>query len=187
VHEIEAAERVLGVALPESCRAAYLTHDGCRDVDLGGNATPSFFVGIGANWNSLSSLILAWECRQRISQGARDDWAAHPEFKFSSEGLKIRQDWWNARALPIGSTWSDRELLVDLEPGPVGTTGQLVQFAYESAGLEDTCVIASSFDAYLLCFVERMEQGTIAFEAEKSWVNTKTGEVIWDWVTLEGL
>lgn len=52
--EIEAAERVLGTALPESCRAAYLVHDGCRNDDLAGNPAPSFFVGIGAKWNSLS-------------------------------------------------------------------------------------------------------------------------------------
>lgn len=82
--------------------------------------------------------------------------------------------------------WSDRELLVDVEPGPTGKRGQLVQFAYEAAGLEDSCVIAPSFDDYLLLFVERLEQDAIAFETGKSWVNTKTDEVIWDWVTLEG-
>ena len=184
--EIKAAETALSMTLPESYRAAYLVHDGCRDVDLAGNPSPSFFVGIGARWNSLSSLIRATEIRRSISQNARDDWATRPGFKVSSAGLKIRQDWWNTRALPIGSTWSDHELLLDLEPGPEGETGQLVQFSYESSGLEDECVFAPSFDSYLLLFIERLEEGSIALETGKSWVNTRTGEVVWDWTTLDG-
>lgn len=179
--DIAAAEDEIGVRFPAELRAAYLRHDGTA-TDLVG-IIPCFFAGVNGHWYSLDQVVARWNAKRAMFEEALIE---SPAFVAVSEvnDLKVRYDFWNPKRIPIAEMAGRTYLFVDLWPGDTGDYGQMVWDDGIGDSLED-CVLSSSFNEYLTLFANRLEQGLVAYEPGKSWVNQR-GETIADWSDLSG-
>jgi cell wall assembly regulator SMI1 len=180
IDEIENTEAELKLKFPRDLRVAYLRHNGSS----GDPQLPGFFVGHIAEWLSLSEMKAYWRIARDISLEAWPENCDSPADAEMNQG-KVRRDVWNAGRIPVGRVHGNDHFFVDLLPGATGTVGQLVRDADMWGECTDESVVATSFDAYLTLFADRLEQGLIAYVPGKSWVN-KEGKTFSDWRNLSG-
>jgi cell wall assembly regulator SMI1 len=179
-NEIEATEAELSFKFPSDLRAAYLRHNGSSPDD----SYPGFFVKGRTHWFSLSEMKDYWAAsRQLALEIWPDNCDSAPEAGKNQH--KVRGDAWNVGRIPVAKVNGSDHFFVDLLPGATGTVGQLVRDMEMWGDCTDESVVATSFDAYVALFTERLEQGLISYDPVKTWVNQR-GQEIGDWATLSG-
>lgn len=140
---IDAAEKALKVRFPDDFRESLLVHDGQDDE-------PSVLLfPVAHRLGSLESLVACWK-------SDRGSYEAGDAFEYLDDSKRVRQDHLHPKQIPIaGSTyWDYGRLLIDLVPGPKGTSGQII--ARDDIDLR---FIASSFAELLETLATGLESG----------------------------
>lgn len=151
--DLDALAERTGLALPDAFRAVYRHHDGQR------SPTPGLFFGlhflpaheVGEEWGRWAELL-------------RDDPALADDIDVSShpDGA-VRPTYFSTAWLPFASDGAGNHLAVDLDPGPQGTTGQVISFGAD----EDTrYVLAPSAAHFLGWCAQTCETGGAAVVAD---------------------
>jgi cell wall assembly regulator SMI1 len=140
--QIAEAERALGVSFPPDLVEIFLIHDG-QNRD-----TPGLLEG----WEflSLERIVDEWKVWKDLLDGG--------DFQGSqskSEGHTVT-DWWSPRWIPITYSGSGDHHSVDLNPGPLGQSGQIITMWHDDPFRP---VLAPSFRAWLTKLVEDFEAG----------------------------
>jgi len=107
--QIRAAERQMGVTLPDDVRAAYRIHDGQTGQDLFD----------GRMWLPLADVVSLW---RRMKEGCDED--GPPDAV--PEGAEVRTDYWRPGWIHLAAGGRGDRLFVDLDPPPAGKVGQIL-------------------------------------------------------------
>lgn len=136
--EITAAERALGTQLPVELRQFYAIH--------GGQAP-------GGPMVDTCSLLPVAEIatrRDRLARLLKPD-----DFDPSETDEAIQSAAWSPGWIPIGCSARGRDYLcVDLEPGPGGAVGQIIELGVDH---DERIVVATSFAELLGLFYEQLQ------------------------------
>ena len=141
---IERAERTMRVLLPTDYRASLTMHDG-----------DDFPTGLIEGWklSPLASVVQTWKMLKELwDEGT----FAHEEDPSLPVDGGVRPHWWLPRWIPVTEDGAGNHHILDLDPAPGGTAGQVVTFFHDSGRRE---VVASSFDEFLADFASRLERG----------------------------
>jgi cell wall assembly regulator SMI1 len=140
--DIDAAERKMDLRFPPDLRASIAAHDGQEDAD----DLFEFLPGC-ARLQPLDAIVARWEEEVRLRDPNEDVFV-------SDDGL-IRATFFSPRRIPIaGNRWWDGGITYcDLEPGPKGTSGQIITFASEC----DLVVLGPSLAGALALYLEALE------------------------------
>jgi cell wall assembly regulator SMI1/predicted DNA-binding WGR domain protein len=150
--QIDAAEAILGFALPDDVRESYRAHDGSDDSD---------FPYIGA----LSPLeVVARDFAQRRSW-PEDGWGTPDEI----EG-PIRPVWWDTSRVQVTDDSSGSGLTIDLDPAQGGTPGQVIHFDHERGPIQ---VLAASWGELLRIIADDAEAGNYSYKDGSPWQRQK--------------
>lgn len=178
--ELDAAERELGARLPDDVREAYLWHNGQEThyqvhegQDTQWKRHPDFFAGFA--WNSLEEVLRCW----RLNNDCLDDLLngyGPQQDRLVSADQRVRSDWWNPAYIPIARSNSGDCLCIDLEPGPAGSVGQVIEWFDENSGDEHP-LIAVSLRSHLQELADRLESEMLKFSGEMNcWVGSHQAE-----------
>lgn len=123
--DIRAAEAAMGLRLPEDLRALYRTVSGDEEYGL---------LGAGALL-PLDSVVAAYLAgRPGAGFGPDDLFAVFPVVYEAYPPGRVRRvsrnDWW----VEVGTDWGGNYCMVDLDPGPKGTCGQIIQYGRDFYG-----------------------------------------------------
>jgi cell wall assembly regulator SMI1 len=169
--QIAEAEQQLGMTLPQEVRDAYFRHNGSpRDG-------PALFINWG-NWCSLEEMVGYW--KRRVSTLEQDQARSpdiFPEYAPYWDTLKVSPVWWNRFWIPIGRTNTISTFYIDMQPGPLGVVGQVI----EDFGMCDAAWKASSFNAYLTHLIDHLETRRLVYDApaRNGYTDTRTGKEAW--------
>lgn len=142
--ELARTEQFLDRKLPPDFRATYLRHDG-QSLDVA-----DLFPGW--QWLSLEEIRCKWA--SWISVLGQGYFVGKPS---DTDGLIIKNDWWNPAWIPFTGEESDH-LCIDLEPGPKGNVGQVIQLWHDWDGRP---LVAPSFTDMLGQFAKDLEDGNL--------------------------
>ena len=146
IGEIGSLETKIGVELPNSLRKFYQWRDGQQsELEAG------FFYGL--EWLSLEGIYLEWKTWSELF----DEGFAEMEGEWESfHRGKIKEVYINKQWIPFASDGGGNHLAIDLDPGPQGTVGQIINFGSD----EDTkYVLAEDFESFLSWFITQLESG----------------------------
>lgn len=142
--EIQRAEEILGVTLPDEMREAYAIHKG-QALD---QATAGYGLVAGHELLRLSHITAAWRgYKQQYDEGTFD---VMPE---PAEGVK--DDFWNPRWIPITTMGAGEHYCIDLDPGPGGSVAQIILWTRDG----HRSVVARSFHDWFAQFARDLEEG----------------------------
>lgn len=150
---IEAAEKHLGVRLPEDFRASLLVHDGQED------GPGAFLLPFSERLGSLKSLVACWK-NDRSSYDKKDK---EGRIEWLDDSRRVRQVHYHPRHVPFAGTpyWDYGRLMFDFVPGPDGHEGQVI------ARVDvDFRFLCGSFGELLERTASGLEEGTIALERD---------------------
>lgn len=192
--QLEAAERAMGVQLPEDVRRAYLRFNGIsrRPFDEATPSGPNLFFLPYDDWVSLDLVVTRWKemhetSAMLIRQGSWPDIRATGESVWGTPEERARQRaefvGWLPKWIPIGDygQYLDR-VYIDLAPTEHGVLGQII---YTQETSLETEVVANSFNEYLECFVTGVETGQLVFRGhgDPSWYSPSSPTCVrrlWD-------
>lgn len=127
--DITAAEREIGLRLPDDLRQAYLWHDGLRHY---AGAGPRKLTGLslipGFYWFSLANLVYRWKQDRdveprRLGQEPVAWYVPVPGDK--KERTAIRYQEFDSRWIPVAVSSNGTYAYVDLNPSSSGVAGQV--------------------------------------------------------------
>jgi len=132
--EIKAFEEKIGWSLPEDLREFYRIHNG-ESEEVG------FFFGLP--FLSLTGAAFEWEAWASIA----DEGESGLDTNVSSvPDQHIKENYANRNYIPISKDFGGNNLGVDLDPGPLGKRGQVINFGRDE---EMRFVIAESLTEFL--------------------------------------
>lgn len=145
--EIAATERLLDVSFPEDVRASFRLHDG----QCGGP-----WLLWGCEFLSLSRIREEWSAWKDLL-----DRGAFREFQSHSEG-QVATDWWHPRWVPLTHDGAGNHNCLDLNPGPAGQSGQIIQMWHDEP---ERPRVAASYKVWLAAFADALEAGEYVYSA----------------------
>lgn len=143
--EIADTERFLGVSFPEDFRASLRLHDG----------------QCGGPW-------LMWGCDLLSLAGIREQWSVWKDLldrgtfkdvQCDSDG-RVVKNWWHERWVPLTHDGSGNHHCLDLNPGPDGLAGQIIEMWHDDP---ERPVVAPSYRAWLAAFADALEAGEYVY------------------------
>ena len=144
--QIRAAEREMGVTLPEDVKACYRIHDGQGNVRY--SWPPGFLYGF--EWYSLESIVFQWrQMKDFIDGGIPDDWRKEPVGP-------VRDDWYHLAWIPLTGSVSGDYYCSDLSPMPGGNIGQIIPWWHNAVCCS---VQAPTFTQWLERVADELEAG----------------------------
>jgi cell wall assembly regulator SMI1 len=156
--EIQQAETIMGITLPEEFKVSCRLHNGGYVIDLVTEMTILPLADIVDEWQMFKELEDA---------GTWSD--ADIPYYFQKNGLgwqtgQIQPVWWHQHWIPIGRDRAGNHCCLDLVPAPGGSVGQVIDRDHEAG---PSRVLASSFLEVLSAFAQDLETGR--------YVDTETG------------
>jgi cell wall assembly regulator SMI1 len=142
VEALDAAERKLGVRLPEEVRESYLRHDGEQEV-----------LGLFLGWTqmSLRDVQREWAFERWVERAPR------------SRG-PVKAQSWSPRWIPVLANGAGDFLCVDLDPPEEGTPGQVIAVYHDDP---ERIRMTRSFTSWLSRFAGRLEAGEYAYDEDR--------------------
>jgi cell wall assembly regulator SMI1/predicted DNA-binding WGR domain protein len=153
-NELDSLEASLGVNLPEDFRESYLIHHG-------DNGTCCFYYSMFLL--SLEGVAREW---QRMCDLFRVNAVDEEEEEVPVDGAVKRLDW-NAKWIPFSSNDSGEYIFLDMDPGTLGTLGQVVDFSHEEGPVR---LMGKSFEAFLVDYADGLEAGIFTFDSSDGWI-----------------
>jgi cell wall assembly regulator SMI1 len=135
--QIRAAEREMGVSLPDDVRAAYRIHDG-------------FSPPAGGGWCSLERMVRTWRALRAALDGG--DFAANRGRPVGP----VRPVWYHPAWIPIVDEGPNNHYCIDLAPAAGGHVGQVIRWCRDEPG---RYLQAKSFAEWVDRFVSGLEAG----------------------------
>lgn len=144
--QLVAAEKALGVKLPEDFKASLRIHDG---QEPGCDVT---WLPFAQQLGSLDSLVSCWKDDRKYF----DDKEMAQRLDWLDDGKRVRQVHLHPQHIPFAGSryWDYGRLLLDFIPGPKGTTGQVI--ARDDI---DFVFVSPSYGAFLEQVVKQLESG----------------------------
>lgn len=145
--ELNALETKTGLKLPDAYRELYRWHDGQNW------AVGSLF---GLGFLPLTEVISEWQVWQDIIQESPDMNDEIPSQSIPSgcvQDAYVTPGW-----LPFLTDGGGNSVGVDLNPGPAGVNGQVINFGRDE---EKKYVLADSLDSFLREYLRRLEAGRV--------------------------
>ena len=143
-------EQDLNVVLPEDFKQWYLAHNGDA-------AEQPFYVLAGHDWLSVDEMREEW---QALSEACKEYDLADEGFTDNDDG--VRPVMWSQRWLPFAED-NGYYLLLDLDPAPTGTYGQILQLSGDG---DPVSIQAASIRQWLDDYVTGLEQGLWVFSED---------------------
>jgi cell wall assembly regulator SMI1 len=140
---IRAAEREMGVTLPDDVRAAYRIHDG---QEWGHDLV------YGRQWLPLADVVGTWRSLKKMIDGE----TVAPADKVPAKEA-TRADYWHPAWIPLASNESSHHLCLDLDPAPGGRVGQIIYWWHDMDSPRS--VAAISFADWLEELADELEDG----------------------------
>jgi cell wall assembly regulator SMI1 len=155
--EIRAVERVIGRALPEDVVECYCLHDGQRYGAAAG-------LVYGLELLPLRECLRVWRGRR-----SREETSATSRFdencrSFPHQAVQTRYTC--SAWFPLSDDEAGNHLGIDLEPGPAGKSGQVINFGRDE---ERHCVWAFSWGRFLTDLADELEAGNHHLEPPTEW------------------
>jgi cell wall assembly regulator SMI1 len=156
-------EQNLGVTLPKSLKDFYKVHDGQEGKKAGG-----FFFGL--EFIPFAEVMVQWEGWHTII-GKNSPEKLREDYCYDCQSLTpgaIKTTYANNLWIPFAHYWGGNHLSIDLDPDVKGTVGQVINFGRDE---EHKVVVAESFEAFIVWFVEMLEAGNYVIDRkEKPWL-----------------
>jgi internalin A len=171
LEQLEHAEGVLGVRLPDEVRAAYLRHNGCSKR----------WIGLSCHLGSLERVIEVWQVKCEVAEDLRlsgDLMVGCQPGDPVWPTLKVWPGWFHPKWIPIGVSDTPSCVTVDLCPNPAGKLGQLLR----DGGMGEPSVLADSLNGYLEFLIDRVERGVITYN--EGWFSVAEQAPVYDWENL---
>ena len=143
-------EQDLNVVLPEDFKQWYLAHNGDA-------AEQSFCVLAGHDWLNVAEMRDAW---QELCEACQGYDLADEGFTDNDDG--VRPVMWSRRWLPFAED-NGYYLLLDLDPAPTGTYGQILELSGDG---DPVSLQAASIRQWLEEYVTGLEQGLWVFSED---------------------
>lgn len=150
--QLDEAEALLGRKLPTELRELYLLADGQTDDG------PGLFFGLPfIPLDRLTSERKSWD---EVADQGRDD-GISSEFLSSDPAGAIQLRYAHRGWLPVSHDWGGNHIGVDIEPGPSGTLGQVINFGRDEDAMY---VMANSLSAFLGWLADSLAAGNFRIE-----------------------
>jgi cell wall assembly regulator SMI1 len=169
--QILQTEELIGAQFPDFVRAAYLRHNG---QVLTRRVADYLFIPF-CHWLDLAEVNEFW----REQRDANDDFLpslTSSEIAYMSriENTVIRNVSYHAGHVPIGASWTGVNFFLDLSPGAMGVRGQVFRGAADD--FFPRKAEAESLWRYLRNFVDRLDEGSVAYSPKKGLYDPLTRE-----------
>lgn len=149
VGQITETEDFLGVKFPDIVRASYAIHNGQSDIA----------IPLMGEWKLLSLKVIAKQWKVQSTLLAKGSFG-------TAKGSPIgpaKDDWYNARWIPLAYNGGGDFICLDLDPAAGGTSGQMLSWWHVDDKRER---LASDFSQWLARFAEDLEKGEYRLEDE---------------------
>lgn len=165
--QIQAVEAEFGVEFPGELREAYLNFDGVaidrswwmRDpIPL---RIPALIVN-GFDWLRLDELVHRWRTCREVAMSLMPDVG---DVSFAPGDVVCSWPCIDPYWVPIGASNDGSMAICDLDPGPAGLRGQILQSSFEGP----TSVIADSFGTYVERLVTALEARELIPHLDRNW------------------
>lgn len=151
--DFDAFEKELGIALPADFKLFYSIHNGQQeDENLG--------IFFGLRPLPLSEIISHWQECKELSAKSDKESGILSGFK-SFPPNSVRRQFLNEHWVPFTHDYSGNHIGVDLDPGPKGTFGQIINFGRDS---DVKFVLARSFGEFFQRLVSELERGNFIID-----------------------
>jgi cell wall assembly regulator SMI1 len=165
--QLRAAERELGVTLPEDVKACYRIHDGQELSQKPPHWAPGFIDGV--EWHSLTAMAADWNsCNDLVLDGTFARWRSRPRGP-------IRDDWWHPAWIPLTTDHTYSTYCLDLAPAAGGDVGQVIFWQKDDPG---RAVKARSFAEWFSRFASELEAGEYLTTSELDGL-VRAGDPYW--------
>jgi internalin A len=146
--DISRLETATGLTLPEELRQLYRLHNG-----ESGNAGLFF----GLPFISIDEALAEWKVWESLAGST----ASLDTSIISVPANHVKEQYVNTRYLPISKDYGGNNIGIDLDPGPDGISGQVINFGRD----EDTrYVIAPSLGGFMEFILHHVKNGNFTFE-----------------------
>ena len=148
--------REIGRGLPEGLRNVYLENDGQNEYALQGAFFGLPFIGLG-------EMRVQWQGWREIVVEHAD---MNEDFRMFSTVYppdSIQNVYAHTHWLPFSYDGGGNHIGIDLQPGPTGQVGQVINFGRDE---DYRCVMAPSFEAFLGWTLAQYRAGNYAFAEE---------------------
>jgi cell wall assembly regulator SMI1 len=160
--EIRAVEKAIGRALPADVVESYCLHDGQSY-----SRAPGLVYGL--ELLPLRECLRVWRGRRSREEQSRAEGSDPARFdeNCSSFPDKAVQTRYTCNAwFPLCDDEAGNHFGIDLEPGPAGTLGQVINFGRDE---EKHCVLAWSWSQFLTDLADELEAGNHGVEPGNQW------------------
>ncbi|WP_225748289.1 SMI1/KNR4 family protein [Eikenella sp. Marseille-P7795] len=141
-------EQTLGFPLPEDFKALYRAANG--ENGIAG-------VLLDQEWLSIERIIQEYGTWKSLFDDGSFQRPDHTDFGCSPEHPGIKPDfWWNPKWIPLTADGGGNGMMIDLDPAPSGTAGQIIQMWHDSP---ERSLEAPSLHALLAQFAQDLESG----------------------------
>jgi cell wall assembly regulator SMI1 len=172
---IRKVDQALGRPLPEDVKASYRVHDSHGGV-ADDRYSATFFYNlplVSKQKGTATSVVGVWQSLNEFYQSEPERLESPPPrydwYSWRPEGF-IRKVYGSPRWLPLHDDYGGNYLGVDLDPGPKGFVGQVINFGRDEHGM---WVLALSWGQFLEDVADEMEAGHFeVVDYEGIWLNT---------------
>ena len=155
--QVAAVERLVGCRLPEDLREAYRHFNGMTQPAGGSNGGPLLMPPF-YDWCDLESLARRWTMHRQVPMpplGGLGDMDGEEE---APPPTPCRDAYEDPGWLPVGLCNMSPQVCVDMNPGPLGRPGQLIELDIEAGG---PFWMAASFADHVERLLTMLEGGAI--------------------------
>lgn len=160
--ELADLSQALGVKLPPSFLDLYRWRNGQHDA-----SQPGPFYGL--SFLSIADVRTAWEGWNEIL--ADDDFDLHGFSSSVAPGV-VKERYANRRWIPFSHDWGGNHIGVDLDPGPRGRVGQVINFGRDE---DAKYVLGHTVEAFVARIADELERGNfVLMDPPDAGFDTKT-------------
>jgi len=162
--ELARLQTTIGARLPPSFLNLYRWRNGQRDLGQGG----AFY---GLAFLSIPDVIGQWEAWNEVIRGMSEaDMRSLDESQSSVVPGVVKERYANPLWIPFSHDWGGNHLGVDLDPGPNGRVGQVINFGRDE---EAKFVLGQTVDDFIDRIATELEAGNFVIDEEEDGFNTK--------------
>ncbi len=162
--ELRLLETTIGASLPPSLVNLYRWRNGQLDLGRGG-------VFYGLAFLNISDAIMEWETWNEVSEDLSEiDMGCLDESQSSVVPGVVKERYVNRLWIPFAHDWGGNHIGVDLDPGPNGRVGQVINFGRDE---EAKFVLGQTVDEFIDRIATELEAGNFVIDEENDGFNTK--------------
>jgi cell wall assembly regulator SMI1 len=151
--ELRRLQHLIGAELPADFLAFYKVHNG-QQPDSAGLIECEELL-------SLERIEDEWMVWKDLLDGGHFEGEPGPVTSEPEAG--IRNDWWNARWIPVTYDGSGNHYCLDLDPAEGGSYGQVIRMWHDSP---ERSLAAASFREWITAYKDQLEAGALVYSED---------------------